>query len=67
MPRSSVDGEVAERVALVVVGGAAVDPQGVEAGVAGYLGDGDEVFVATETGRERFTNHAEWVRVTTGG
>jgi hypothetical protein len=39
---------------------------GARVGVAGGDLDVAEVDASIQTGRERFTNHAEWVSVTTG-
>jgi hypothetical protein len=39
---------MAQGVVLVVVGGPAVDAEGVQAAVPGDLGDGDEVFAAAD-------------------
>jgi hypothetical protein len=39
---------VPQSVELVGVGGLTVDPQGFQPGVAGQLGDQDEVFVASD-------------------
>jgi hypothetical protein len=48
LPGSAVDGEVAQGVVLVVVGGLAVDPEGFEAGMSGDLRDEDEILAAAD-------------------
>ena len=48
LPGSAVDGEVAQGVVLVVVGGLAVDPEGFEAGMPGDLCDEDEILAAAD-------------------
>src|SRR6266581_4058286 len=48
LPGSAVDGEVAQGVVLVIVGGLAVDPEGFEPGMPGDLRDDDEILAAAD-------------------
>jgi hypothetical protein len=58
---SAVCGEAVYGGLGVVGGGQAVAAGGFGPGVSHELGDQDEVVAAAETGRERITNHAEYL------
>ena len=63
---SVVAGQAADRAFAVGLGGQAVPACLIQSLVAHEFGDEDEVVALAETGRERFTNYAEWVGGTTG-
>ncbi len=64
------DGKVADDVVVALLGvgegEAGVDLQGLAGGMTAVRLDERVVDALGLTGRERITNHAEWVSVTTG-